>query len=234
MLRWLKALFRKKRNHPKTSVMLMDVARDFVNAPENFKTIQFHLELAVTSWNIACVECATTRKILLNDFLKNFKGKYTRKQVISLKTDIQRFIAKKDAILFDGKQKYKLYSNQYIPLTKHCDMHDRIRLQGMYDSKVGGGSILHINVSSIMSKEQMLELMLHTTSSGVKYFGVNYGISQCKTCGKTYVGRYDKSPCHDADVNRSLRIVGYEVPVSAWSKERREEYEERQFYTPSK
>lgn len=78
--------------------MLMDVARDFVNAPENFKTIQFHLELAVTSWNIACVECATTRKILLNDFLKNFKGKYTRKQVISLKTDIQRFIAKKDAI----------------------------------------------------------------------------------------------------------------------------------------
>ena len=142
--------------------------------------------------------------------------------------------AKKDAILFDGKQKYKLYSNQYIPLTKHCDMHDRIRLQGMYDSKVGGGSILHINVSSIMSKEQMLELMLHTTSSGVKYFGVNYGISQCKTCGKTYVGRYDKSPCHDADVNRSLRIVGYEVPVSAWSKERREEYEERQFYTPSK
>lgn len=138
--------------------------------------------------------------------------------------------AKKDNILFDGKQKYKLYSNQYIPLVRHCDMHDRIRLQGIYDSKVGGGSILHVNVSSTMSKQQMLELMLHSVQQGVKYWAVNYGISQCKTCGTTYVGRYEKSACHDAETTKFLRIVGFEVCLDSWSRERRKEYSERQFY----
>lgn len=139
--------------------------------------------------------------------------------------------AKKDNILFDGKQKYKLYSNQYIPLTRECDVHDRIKMQGKYDSKVGGGSILHVNVSSVMSKDQMKELMLYTTKNGVKYWAVNYGLSQCSTCGKTYVGKLDKSPCHDSDTKKFLRIVGFETAVSSWSKERREEYSERQFYS---
>jgi anaerobic ribonucleoside-triphosphate reductase len=139
--------------------------------------------------------------------------------------------AKKDAMLFDGKQKYELYSNQYIPLIKECEMHERIRIQGKYDSNVGGGSILHVNVSAPMSKEQMLELMLYATKNNVKYWAVNYGVSQCKTCGKTYVGKFEKSPCHDAETLKFLRIVGFETNLNSWSKERRIEYTQRQFYS---
>lgn len=138
--------------------------------------------------------------------------------------------AKKDNLLFDGKQKYGLYSNQYIPLTKESDMHSRIKMQGQYDSKVGGGSILHINITSVISKDQMLELMLFATKNNVKYWAVNYGLSQCKTCGKTYVGKLEKSPCHDSETRAFLRVVGFETCLESWSKERREEYLERQFY----
>lgn len=138
--------------------------------------------------------------------------------------------AKKDRILFDGKQPYALYSNQYIPLTKNCEIHDRIKMQGLYDSNVGGGSILHINIESVISKDQMKQLMLYSVKSGVKYFAINYGLSQCRTCNKTYTGQYEKSPCHNADVNKFLRVVGFETPVSTWSAERRKEFNNRQFY----
>lgn len=139
--------------------------------------------------------------------------------------------AKKDALLFDGKQPYALYSNQYIPLIKNCEIHDRIKMQGSYDAEVGGGSILHINVESVISKDQMKELMVYCTDCGVKYWAVNYGLSQCKTCGKTYVGQYEKSPCHDAETDKFMRTVGFETPVATWSKERRAEFKERQFYS---
>lgn len=138
--------------------------------------------------------------------------------------------AKKDTILFDDKQPYELYSNQYIPLIKHCEIHDRVRMQGEYDAEVGGGSILHINVETTIGKDQMKDLMLYCSDCGVKYWAVNYGMSQCVTCDKTYVGQYDKSPCCNDETNKFMRVVGFETPVSTWSKERRCEFDDRQFY----
>ena len=54
-------------------------------------------------------------------------------------------LAKKDAYLGYNIGK-PLYSNQFIPLTTKADMFDRLRLQGMFDSKFSGGAIAHINV----------------------------------------------------------------------------------------
>lgn len=139
---------------------------------------------------------------------------------------------KKDKLLFDGDVKYKIYSNQYIPLTKDVDVLDRIKIQGRFDAdeSTSGGSILHVNLSEKVSANQMKDIILYAAKCGVTYWAMNYGISQCKKCGKTYVGQYDKSPCCDAHVNKFLRVVGFLTAVKDWSKDRQEEYKSRQFY----
>jgi ribonucleoside-triphosphate reductase len=141
--------------------------------------------------------------------------------------------ARKDHLLF-ANAKYNLYSNQYIPLTKETDIVHRIISQGRYDSSVGGGSILHLNVCEQLTPAQMKNLVKFTSAKGVMYFAVNYAFSQCQSCGKVYIGKLDKSPCHNAAIDKYIRVVGYLTPVSTWAKERRVEFVERQFYTSIK
>jgi len=141
--------------------------------------------------------------------------------------------ARKDKIIFSEIDGYQLYSNQYIPLVNNADMIDRINVQGMFDSgdTTGGGAILHINLDSQISKNQMEDIIRYAASNGVIYWAVNYGLSVCKNCGKTFIGKYDKSPCHGAETEKWIRIVGFMVPVSSFSSDRKIEYNDRQFYT---
>jgi ribonucleoside-triphosphate reductase (formate) len=140
--------------------------------------------------------------------------------------------AKKDKLLFSEVKGYQLYSNQYIPLIENANLIDRINIQGMFDSgdTTGGGAILHINLDSQVTKEQMADIIRYAASQGVIYWAINYGISVCSNCGKTYIGKYDKSPCHGAETEKWIRIVGFMVPVSSFSTDRKIEYEKRQFY----
>jgi anaerobic ribonucleoside-triphosphate reductase len=56
-------------------------------------------------------------------------------------------------------------------------------------------------------------------------------ICRCKTCGKLYIGKFEKSLCHDAPMTYYTRVVGFLTPVDSWIEARREEYNARQFYT---
>jgi anaerobic ribonucleoside-triphosphate reductase len=138
-------------------------------------------------------------------------------------------LAAKDRLQFENS-KYEMYSNQYIPLTKEVGMHDRIAAQGRYDSLVSGGAILHLNLDEAITKTQLLKLLRYSAAKGVIYFAVNLALSRCKSCGKTFTGRLEVSPCHAAQMDCFLRIVGYLTPVSSWAAARREEYKHRQFY----
>lgn len=142
-------------------------------------------------------------------------------------------LAKKDKILFTDHN-YKMYANQYIPLWKNVDIHKRINIQGEFDSLCGGGAIMHINSSDSLTKEQMYKLIVHSAKKGCIYFAVNIAQCRCTTCGKLYIGKFSKSPCHDAPVLHYLRVVGFLTPVENWIPERREEYKERQFYNKHK
>ena len=140
-------------------------------------------------------------------------------------------LAKKDKQLFSN-QKYIMYGNQYIPLWKNVDVEDRINAQGMFDSMCGGGAICHINLTDSLIPEQMKTLIVSAAKKGCIYFAVNMAQCRCKSCGKLFIGKFDKSPCHDADVQRYLRVVGFLTEVDNWIPERREEYKIRQFYNP--
>lgn len=137
--------------------------------------------------------------------------------------------AQKDKLLFTS-HKYKMYGNQYIPLWKNADVQQRIRAQGLFDSQCGGGAICHLNVSDSITKDQMKSLIVGAAKQGVIYFAVNIAQCRCTSCGKLFIGKFEKSPCHDAPVINYLRVVGFLTAVENWIPERREEYKIRQFY----
>jgi len=138
-------------------------------------------------------------------------------------------LAKKDKLLFSDHD-YKMYANQYIPLWKNVDVQQRIKAQGMFDSDCGGGAICHLNVNDSLTKDQMKVLISGAAKQGVIYFAVNIAQCRCTNCGKLFIGKFEKSPCHDAPVIHYLRVVGFLTPVENWIPERREEYKIRQFY----
>jgi len=140
--------------------------------------------------------------------------------------------ANKDKLLFSTCD-YEMYSNQYIPLWENVDILERIKIAGIFDSLCSGGAIAHITCSDALTKNQMKQVIEYTAKCGVIYFAINISQCRCMTCGKLFIGKFEKSPCHNAPVQHYLRVVGYLVPVSSWNKHRREEYTRRQFYHSS-
>lgn len=138
--------------------------------------------------------------------------------------------AKKDKLLFK-QSAYPMYSNQYIPLWTNVDIHERMRIAGLFDSTTQGGSIAHLNLTDSVSPDQMRTLIETAAGYGCIYFGINMAQARCDSCNKLFIGKFEKSPCCSASVTEYMRVVGFLTPVKRWSKERREEYKQRQFYT---
>lgn len=139
-------------------------------------------------------------------------------------------LAKKDKLL-GYNDRYALYSNQFIPLTTKADLLDRIYLQGQFDSKFTGGSIMHCNCETEISWQQQMDLIEACIKNGVVYFAINYNLQEC-TNGHMSVGRKDKCAiCNAAIENNYLRVVGFLTCVKNWSPERRTvDYPNREFY----
>lgn len=146
-------------------------------------------------------------------------------------------LAEKDQILGynvdkDGYAIYEMYSNQFIPLINKADMLDRIRIQGIFDSKFSGGSILHLNVDTeIDSVEDMKDLIRANAKQGVIYFAINYVINKCIQ-GHVSVGK-DKlcNVCGGQIKDSFTRVVGFLTNTKNWNKVRRRiDYPNRTFY----
>lgn len=138
-------------------------------------------------------------------------------------------LAVKDKVLGFNNQ-YKMYSNQFIPLSKRCNIFDRVKLSGAYDSQCSGGSIMHITIDSKVSKETMKDFVISTLGAGVKYFAFNYKINQCKDCSHIFIGEHEVCPeCGSKELEKFTRVVGFLTKISQWSQTRQEE--DRQGYT---
>lgn len=140
-------------------------------------------------------------------------------------------LAQKDQLVYG--MKYLLYSNQFIPLIKNVPLSKRIKLQGLLDNSMSGGSILHINIAEkITSVEMLLTLMNYCVESGVVYWAVNYAFSVCKQ-RHINVGKHNKCQVCGSEIDYQMtRVVGFFTKVSDWIKERRGkiDFESRVFY----
>lgn len=137
-------------------------------------------------------------------------------------------LALKDKIL-GYNNSYDLYSNQFIPLSKRCNLLDRIRLSAVLDQKCSGGSIMHVTTDGKINVDTMKDIVLSIIESGVKYFAFNYEINQCKECSKIFTGKTNKCPeCGSEQIEKYMRVVGFLTKKSSWSDAR--QAEDRQYY----
>lgn len=138
-------------------------------------------------------------------------------------------LSSKDNALHPEKEQYFIYSNQWIPLMEKCTLNEKIKLGAKLDKECGGGQISHINLAGkFANEEQAWELLNFIAKSGVIYFAYNCKISVCKDEHAFFSKKCPK--CGEDPVDTYSRIVGFLVPVSAYSKERKQEFEKRKWF----
>lgn len=138
-------------------------------------------------------------------------------------------LSQKDSILYPEKEQYFIYSNQWIPLMEKCTLNEKINLGAKLDKECGGGQISHINLAGkFASEEQAWELLNYIAKSGVIYFAYNCKISVCENEHAFFSTKCPK--CGKDVADTYSRVVGFLVPVSAYSKERKQEFEQRKWF----
>lgn len=121
-----------------------------------------------------------------------------------------------------------LYGNQFIPLGIKTTLQERIRIAAMFDGFCNGGSILHVNIESpFTSFEQAWDMLNYITDQGVTYFAFNTKIQACKN-NHAFFGSICPE-CGEPVETEYTRIVGFYTPVKTYSKERKAEYEMREW-----
>ena len=139
-------------------------------------------------------------------------------------------LSSKDGLLYPQKEQYFIYSNQWIPLMEKCTLNEKIKLGAKLDKECGGGQISHINLAGkFASEEQAWDLLNHIAKSGVIYFAYNCKISVCKDEHAFFSKQCPK--CGGEAVDTYSRVVGFLVPVSAYSRERKQEFEKRKWFS---
>lgn len=119
----------------------------------------------------------------------------------------------------------------YIVEDNSLNIMDKFRLHGKkYIEHLTGGSALHMNLESHLSKEQYRHLLKVAADEGCNYFTFNIPNTVCNDCGhidKRYLHECPK--CHSKNVDYLTRVIGYMKRVSNFSAARQEEAS-RRFY----
>lgn len=166
--------------------------------------------------------------LIKDDFVKNLD--YNTNLEISPAEQANVKLCKKDSIIFGNKYNDFIYSNQWIPLMSKTTINEKIKLGAILDKKCGGGQISHINLQGRFSnEEQSWNLLNKIANAGVIYFAYN---TKTYTCENGHGFFEDKCPmCGLPRYDEWSRIVGFLVPRRAYSKERKQEFDNREWFT---
>ena len=139
-------------------------------------------------------------------------------------------LMKKDKFFYPRKtvSDLPLYGNQFMPLGITTTLQERIRVAALFDSFCNGGSILHCNIQAPFATfEQAWDMMNYISDQGVTYFAFNTKIQACKN-NHAFFGTTCPE-CGEPVHTEYTRIVGFYVPVNTYSKERKSEYQMREW-----
>lgn len=140
-------------------------------------------------------------------------------------------LCEKDHLLFKDKVQEYIYSNQWIGMGYTATLAERVRLGSILDKECNGGQIAHVSIDGkFTSFEQAWTMLNEIASRGCIYFAFNYKINTCAN-NHSFVGGTTCPNCGKPVENTWTRIVGFYTPVKAWSPKRREEFDERKWYT---
>ena len=121
-----------------------------------------------------------------------------------------------------------LYGNQWIPLGIKATILERTKICAAFDSYCNGGSIEHINVDKPFSDfDAAWEMLNWVAQQGVTYFAFNGKVAQCKNFHSFY-GKVCPV-CGEPVETEYTRIVGFYTPTKTYSKERKAEFNLREW-----
>ena len=121
-----------------------------------------------------------------------------------------------------------LYGNQFIPLGIKTTLQERIRIASLFDSYCNGGSIAHINIDAPFDNfEKAWKMTEYIADQGLTYFAFN---TKIQACAHNHAFYGSTCPiCGELVATEYTRIVGFYTPVKSWSKERKAEYNMREW-----
>lgn len=119
----------------------------------------------------------------------------------------------------------------YKPDDTSIDVLQKFRMHGnKFTKDLSGGVALHCNLSEHLSKHQYEHLLDYAVENGTSYFTFNVPNSQCNSCGHIVKAPIEECPkCKSKDVTWWTRIIGYLRPISAFSKGRQIEANNRYY-----
>lgn len=122
-----------------------------------------------------------------------------------------------------------LYGNQWIPLGVKTTIAEKVRLSAILDDACSGGSIAHINIDAPFNNfDTAWDMLNYVADAGVTYFAFNLRISACKHNHGFYGNSCPK--CGEPKVTTYQRIVGFLTPERTYSKERKAEFQMRDWF----
>ena len=139
-------------------------------------------------------------------------------------------LRKKDDLFYPDEHKENIYSNQWIPLQEKCTIQEKVRTASALDNKCGGGQISHINVNGNFNNfDQAWKILNYLGKNNVIYSCFNKKISVCAN-EHAYIGDTNCPTCGEPKYDEFTRVVGFLTPSKSYSKERKEEFENRKWY----
>ena len=171
-----------------------------------------------------------TMRKTADDFIKEYHCDYQiNTEQIPGETAAAKLM-QKDKFFYPNADIYDLplYGNQFIPLGIKTTGQERIRIASEFDGYCSGGSILHYNIDAPFdSFEKAWKMTNYIADQGVTYFAFNTKIQACKN-NHAFYGT--KCPvCGEPVDTEFSRIVGFYTPVKTYSKERKAEFEMREW-----
>ena len=128
----------------------------------------------------------------------------------------------------------QILANQWCSLWEDHTIYEKMTRDGEIQRLMTGGSIVHINIDSKITKSQAKKLIEDSVKYGMAHFALNAVYVECKECGHVVKGYLDKCPnCGSTDLNHYSRVIGYFSHIEKWSKARREyDFPRRKFLNP--
>lgn len=139
-------------------------------------------------------------------------------------------LMEKDRFFFPNETyELPLYGNQWIPLGVKTSIDEKIKLSAELDKACSGGSIAHINIDSPFNNfDTAWDMLNKVADAGVVYFAFCTRISACENNHGFYG---ETCPiCGKPKTTTYQRIVGFLTAEKTYSKERKSEFQMRDWF----
>lgn len=186
-------------------------------------------EFGYKSYSDDAVEFATQILDTINEVKDNFDCDFSFNVEMIPAENCAGVICQADNLLYE-KDKYFIYSNQWIPLTEKCTIQEKCRLGSLFDAKCGGGCIAHIDIENrFANEEEAWDMLNYVAEHGVIYFAFTTKISVCED-RHAFIGTKNCPTCGKPVADQFARVVGFYTPVSSYQKIRKKEFNHRLWY----